>query len=121
MRAVPHLAALQELFDPAKISRSAAKFDPAELTSQSRTDPDRLSQLPIVSQGRHGDKAEPFWLAVRENIARLDQAGFWWRIARGPGRWRIARCPRTGVHCCCAGIAAARAVGRLNWKQWTMQ
>ena len=41
---------------------------------------DRLGAL-----GVSGDKAEPFWLAVRGNLDKLADAAIWWRIVRqGP-------------------------------------
>jgi glutamyl-tRNA synthetase len=41
---------------------------------------DRLSAL-----GVSGDRAEPFWLAVRGNIEKLPEALLWWRIVnQGP-------------------------------------
>ncbi len=124
VRAVPHLAALQELFDPAKISRSAAKFDPAELdvlnheliqTLPFAAVADRLARIGIA-----GDKAEPFWLAVRENIARLDQAGFWWRIVSEAPAEEDCPLPEDREF-----IAAALELlppepwGASTWKQWT--
>lgn len=87
--AVPKMAELAERFDPAATSKSASKFDPAELIVLNRsllhTMPfadvqDRLSAL-----GVSGDRAEPFWLAVRGNIEKLPEALLWWRIInQGP-------------------------------------
>ena len=39
----------------------------------------------LVAFGVSGDKAEPFWLAVRGNLDTLADAVDWWRILR-PGR-----------------------------------
>jgi glutamyl-tRNA synthetase len=85
----PTMAALAERFDPEATSKSAAKFDPAELLHLNRAllhempfaeAQDRLSAL-----GISGGQAEPFWLAVRGNIDRLSDAQAWWRIVRsGP-------------------------------------
>lgn len=77
---------LAALFDPTSTSRSAAKFDPAELSGLSRhliqTLPfgevaDRLSLLGIA-----GDDAEAFWIAVRGNLETVSEAKDWWRIVK---------------------------------------
>lgn len=77
---------LATLFEPTSTSRSAAKFDPAELSGLSRhliqTLPfgevaDRLSLLGIA-----GDDAEAFWIAVRGNLETVSEAEDWWRIVK---------------------------------------
>lgn len=87
--AVPDMHALAALFDPAATSKSAAKFDPAELQVLSRqlihdkpyaAVAERLAQLGVT-----GPHSEPFWLTVRGNLDRVDEAAEWWRIVReGP-------------------------------------
>jgi glutamyl-tRNA synthetase len=76
-------------FEPSQASKSAAKFDPADLTALNRTilhgmsfkdAQDRLGALAIS-----GELAEPFWLAVRGNLDRLSDALSWWQVVRrGP-------------------------------------
>ncbi|KAB2860384.1 MAG: glutamate--tRNA ligase, partial [Bauldia sp.] len=70
--AVRSMDELAARFDPAATSKSAAKFDPAELAALNRAlvhampvaeVRDRLSALGIA-----GDAVEPFWLAVRGNL-----------------------------------------------------
>jgi glutamyl-tRNA synthetase len=39
---------------------------------------DRLEALAIA-----GPAAEPFWMATRGNLARLDEAADWWRVVYG--------------------------------------
>jgi glutamyl-tRNA synthetase len=82
--AVPAMEQLAERFDPAGTSKSASKFDPAELTVLNRVlihhmpfdeAKERLSAL-----GVPGDRAEAFWLAVRGNLDVVADAGRWWRI-----------------------------------------
>ena len=87
--AVPTMAELAERFDVASTSKSASKFDPADLTILNRAllhhmpyaeARDRLAVLGIT-----GDQAEDFWLAVRGNLEKLTDAAVWWRIVRqGP-------------------------------------
>lgn len=82
--AVATMDALQARFDPASASKSAAKFDPQELTVLNRQlvhelayadVADRLAAMEIV-----GPQAEAFWLAVRGNCDFLRDAKEWWRI-----------------------------------------
>lgn len=87
--AVRSMDELAARFDPAATSKSAAKFDPAELAALNRAlvhampvaeVRDRLSALGIA-----GDAVEPFWLAVRGNLGRVEDAVPWWRIVNeGP-------------------------------------
>ncbi len=78
------LSALGEKFDPAATSRSAAKFDPADLVNLNRAllkaMPFEAVQDRLVAHGVMGEKAEAFWLAVRGNLDRLSDARRWWRI-----------------------------------------
>ncbi|SMH45133.1 glutamate--tRNA ligase [Mesorhizobium australicum] len=83
------MAELAGRFDLASTSRSASKFDPADLLVLNRTllhgmdfaaVAERLAALGIA-----GARAEPFWLAVRGNLDRLADAAGWWRIVtQGP-------------------------------------
>jgi glutamyl-tRNA synthetase len=77
---------LAEHFDPAQTSKSAAKFDPAELIVLNRT---LLHKMPfedarerLAALGISGEKAESFWTAVRGNLDMLADATAWWRIVR---------------------------------------
>ncbi len=87
--AMHDMPALAERFDPAATSKSAAKFDPDELFVLNRALMHRMpfseAQDRLIVLGISGDKAEPFWLAVRGNLDRLSDAVGWWRIlADGP-------------------------------------
>lgn len=80
---------LVDRFDLAAASRSAAKFDPAELAALNRA---ILHDMPferaaprLAGFGISGAAAEAFWLAVRGNLQTLGEAAEWWRIvAEGP-------------------------------------
>jgi glutamyl-tRNA synthetase len=84
VRPVASLAELAASFDFKRISHGAARFDEAELRALSaRT----LHQLPFAAVrerlgavGIAGPRAEPFWAAVRGNLARLDEARIWWAV-----------------------------------------
>ncbi|WP_265518758.1 glutamate--tRNA ligase [Nitratireductor luteus] len=71
-------------FSPSASSKSAAKFDPAELRGLSRS---LIQEMPfeavedrLAAMGIVGEKAEPFWLAVRGNLETVGEAADWWRI-----------------------------------------
>lgn len=90
--AVPNMKTLAEHFDLSAITKSAAKFDPAELDTLNRTllhemtfeqAKDRLEDL-----GIKGEEAEPFWLTIRKNLDRFAEVSHWWQLVRGdlPGK-----------------------------------
>jgi len=85
--AAPNMESLAERFDLASISKSSAKFDPAELDTLNRV---LLHEMPfseaeprLAALGISGDKAEPFWLAVRGNLNRFKDSAHWWSIVDG--------------------------------------
>ncbi len=87
VRAVHSLGELAGMFDIANTSRQAARFDEHELRALSartlhgmdyEAARDRLVARDIV-----GHKAEPFWLAVRGNLARFAEVDDWWRVVEG--------------------------------------
>jgi glutamyl-tRNA synthetase len=89
VQAVASMDALREIFDPANASKSAAKFDPAELTALNRTLVHALDfdavRARLAALGIDGVMAEPFWLAVRANLDTVDEAKSWWQIVtNGP-------------------------------------
>ena len=82
--AVPTMEQLAARFDPAGTSKSASKFDPAELTVLNRV---LIHHMPfdeakdrLLALGVPEDKAEAFWLAVRGNLDVVADAARWWRI-----------------------------------------
>ena len=87
VRPVASLDELAGLVDLTRLSHGAAKFDPAELRQLSaRT----LHQLPfaavaerLAALGVAGNVAEAFWMAVRGNLARFDEAAIWRDVAFG--------------------------------------
>ncbi|MCV0398117.1 MAG: glutamate--tRNA ligase [Rhizobiaceae bacterium] len=89
IQAVASMRELAERLDLARTSRSSSKFDPIDLE---RLTQDLLRDMPfaaarerLAAYGVTGEMAEPFWLAVRGNLSRLDEAALWWRIVtEGP-------------------------------------
>lgn len=85
--AAPTMDALAERFDLASISKSSAKFDPAELDTLNRALLHEMSfadaKPRLTALGIEGEKAEPFWLAVRGNLDRFGDVQHWWQIVTG--------------------------------------
>ena len=84
VRPVTSLDDLGTGFDLSHLSRTPARFDEAELRALSAK---TLHALPYeaVSErlalfGIVGSKAEPFWTAVRGNLARFSEAAVWWGV-----------------------------------------
>jgi glutamyl-tRNA synthetase len=87
VHAVTSLEELQKEIQLSQISRTQARFDPAELAGLSartlhimpfETVRDRLAALDIL-----GYKAEAFWLAVRGNLTTFLDVIDWWRVVEG--------------------------------------
>lgn len=84
IEAVTSLDVLATRFDPAQASKSAARFDPADLWALNRT---LIHAMPfdraaprLAALGIEGEQSEAFWLAVRDNLDKLADAADWWRI-----------------------------------------
>jgi glutamyl-tRNA synthetase len=87
VRPVASLDELAALVDLTHLSHGAARFDEAELDALSarmlhhmpyEAVADRLEALGIAGPG-----AEGFWLAVRGNLARLNEAAIWRQVVAG--------------------------------------
>lgn len=111
-------------FDPKAVSRSAAKFDPAELAALNRA---ILHEMPyeeaaprLEALGIAGETAEAFWLAVRGNLERFDEASDWWRIVHN-GRDQepdMKEEDRTFVREAFERLPP-EPWGTTTWKEWT--
>ncbi|MBS8259095.1 glutamate--tRNA ligase [Roseibium polysiphoniae] len=82
---VPNLDVLADKFDLSSVSRSAAKFDPADLDGLNaklvhdmpyEVVEDRLRSLGIRA-------SETFWLLIRENCEKVSDAQHYWQIVYG--------------------------------------
>ncbi len=88
--AVHPVGSLDELaasLDLGELSRTVARFDPAELAALSARTLHELSYEAVRGRLQAHDitgyKAQPFWLAVRGNLTTfLDVVG-WWRVVEG--------------------------------------
>ena len=80
------LAAIIEGFDLSKFGRATPRFDPSELAKLNSQILQELDFVDVESRltdsGVTGD-AE-FWLAVRGNLATVDEARIWWDICTQP-------------------------------------
>ncbi len=78
------LEELGKLFDLSHVSKSAAKFDPAELVTLNKSLVHKMSfgavQPRLAAMGISGDKAEAFWQAVRPNLEKVKDASDWWQV-----------------------------------------
>ncbi|MEL0205331.1 MAG: glutamate--tRNA ligase [Alphaproteobacteria bacterium] len=76
------MAMVIEGFDISRFGRATAKFDPAELAQVNARVVQELSFESVAGRleamGIGVDKA--FWLAVRDNIGTVGEAGEWWNI-----------------------------------------
>ncbi|UZF92921.1 glutamate--tRNA ligase [Bosea sp. NBC_00550] len=117
VRPVSSLDELAGLVELSHVSRAPAKFDENELAVLSaRT----LHQLPFAAvAGRFaalGIDGEAFWLAVRGNLAKLDEAGQWWQVVQGPATPVIADQPFVAT---AAGLLPQEPFDATTWKSWT--
>ncbi|MCL7998192.1 glutamate--tRNA ligase [Brucella sp. 21LCYQ03] len=122
--AASDMDALAERFDLAAISKSSAKFDPAELDTLNRAllhempfdkAKDRLEALSIS-----GEKAEHFWLTVRGNLERFNDAAHWWQIITGnlPEKPELSEEDQAFVKEAFT-LLPAEPWDKQTWKVWT--
>ena len=75
-------------FDLSRFGRATAKFDPAEL---SQVNARIVQQLDFDAVGdRLADLSveggEAFWMAVRDNLSTVAEAGEWWQVCTAPAQ-----------------------------------
>lgn len=118
VRPVSSLDELAGLVDLSHVSRAPAKFDEHELEALSaRT----LHELPfsavagrLAALGIAAD--EPFWLAVRGNLRRLDDTAQWRRVVSGPV---AAAIDDPAFAAAAAGLLPPEPFDGATWKAWT--
>ncbi|MGE0253152.1 MAG: glutamate--tRNA ligase [Alphaproteobacteria bacterium] len=115
--AVATVADLAAGFELSAYGRAPAPFDRGELD---RLNARTLALLPWEAvAGRLGDLAgagEPFWLAVRENIGRLDEARDWHRVCTGPVEPVIEDVPLLAL---AAPLLPDEPWDAATWPAWT--
>jgi glutamyl-tRNA synthetase len=118
VRPVASLDELAGLVDLAHISRAPAKFDEHELEALSaRT----LHQLPYDAVAERlaalgVPASEPFWLAVRGNLGKLDDVKGWWQVVEGPLQ-PVVTDPVFAA--AAASVLPAEPFDATTWKSWT--
>jgi glutamyl-tRNA synthetase len=84
VRPVASLDELASMVDLSHLSHGAARFDEAELDTLSARTLHHMSFEAVADRlkalGVSGPGAEAFWLAVRGNLARFDEAAVWRRV-----------------------------------------
>lgn len=80
--AVANMSDLIEQFDPKTITKSAAKFDVAELASLNRKLVHHMDYCDVSPrlEALGIDGGEKFWMAIRENLDKVVEAKAWWEI-----------------------------------------
>ena len=112
---VAALDALVASVDFARVGRAAARFSEEELVHLSaRT----LHAMPYggVRDRLGGDFGEALWLAVRGNLATLDEAGTWAEVVRGPIAPTIEE---AGFLAEAASRLPSEPWDEATWKAWT--
>ncbi|MCV3241394.1 glutamate--tRNA ligase [Mesorhizobium sp. ZC-5] len=124
--AVRTMDELAEKFDPASTSKSASKFDPAELGVLNRVllhaMPFEEARTRLLALGVDGERAEPFWITVRGNLDRLADAGKWWGIVNeGPEPGEMLSAEDREFVREAFDLLPEEPWDRSTWKSWTDQ
>lgn len=116
-------ASLEELvaeFDIAKVSRATARFDPEDLY---RLNAKTLHVLPfdavrgrLEALGMTGVEEEAFWLTVRPNLTKLEDAREWWQVTHAPVAPVIEDAEMLAA---AAGLLPAEPWDETTWGAWT--
>lgn len=105
-------------FDIAALSRAPARFDPDELAALNAKLVHQLGyddvRLRLERLGVEG--GEPFWLAVRDNLAKLEEAAHWWRVVDGEMAPPVQRPEWLDQ---AADLLPAEPWDDTVWKSWT--
>jgi glutamyl-tRNA synthetase len=118
VRPVSSLDELAGLVDLARVSRAPAKFDEHELEALSARTLHQLDFAAVADRLRAlGIPAsEPFWLAIRGNLARLSGAKDWWKVVEGPIEPLITD---QAFAATAAALLPPEPFDHTSWKSWT--
>lgn len=118
VRPVADLAELARLIDFSHISRAPAKFDEHELEHlNARLIHDMPYQVVRERLAKLGaDLGEAFWLAVRGNLTKVQDAAEWAKVVRGPVTPVIE--DRTFIDAATQALPA-EPWDSTTWKTWT--
>lgn len=115
---VVSLDALVAPVDFGKVGRAAARFSEEELAHLNARTLHNLPYDPVSSRLRNldADLGEPFWLAVRGNLATLAEAQSWVAVVRGPIQPVIEDAAFLAE---AAGKLPSKPWDEATWKNWT--
>ena len=105
-------------FDITRFGRATAKFDPAELA---QVNAKVVQELPFATVAQRLEAAavgggEPFWMAVRDNLSHVGEAGDWWRVCTQPITPIIDSAAVTDA---AADLLPEGDVKAAIWQDWT--
>jgi glutamyl-tRNA synthetase len=124
VEAFDSLLEIGDHFDLAHVSKSAAKFDPAELDTLNRSLVHRMTFASVEGRlnnaGITGPLAEPFWLAVRANLSKVSEAVDWWNVVTiGPASDEKPDATDIDFLNHAFALFPEGGVGVDTWKEWT--
>jgi glutamyl-tRNA synthetase len=122
-RAVEPIASLDDLvggFDLADTSKSAARFDPAELDHLNARTVHGLAFSAVAARlEERGIPADPhFWEVVKGNCAVFAEVDVWWRVVNGPVEPVVAAEDRDFIAAAAALLPEAPWTGE-TFRTWT--
>ena len=120
VRPVHDLAGLTEIFRPDIVNKAATRFSPDELRHLNAR---LLAELPHESVADRLQAAgigggEAFWLAVRGNLERLQDAKIWWRVVAGPIE-PVIEPDDSDLLATAASLLPPEPWDQDTWRRWT--
>lgn len=124
--AVPDMNALAALFDITSTTKSAAKFDPAELDGLNETLVHALTfddvkqRLSAAGVDVSDARAKDFWALIVKNLKKVSDAGDWWPIiASGKASDAVLEGDDLEFARGAFDALPEGPVDNQTWKQWT--
>ncbi|MAS06424.1 MAG: glutamate--tRNA ligase [Ahrensia sp.] len=124
--AAPSLEAMAESFDPSSSSKSAAKFDPAELDVLNRQIVHELpfaavsDRLAAVGIDVTDLRAETFWAVIRANVEKVEDAADWWAIVtKAPAKDAVLEGEDLAYVREAFDLLPDGEIGEATWGEWT--
>ena len=114
-------AAMQDItdgFDLSRFGRATAKFDPAELAQVNARIVQQLSFADVADRlaSEDVDGGEAFWMAVRDNLSTVAEAGDWWQVCSAAITPVIEAAEVTDA---AAGLLPEGEISADIWQPWT--
>ena len=114
-------AAMQDItdgFDLSRFGRATAKFDPAELAQVNARIVQQLSFADVADRlaSEDVDGGEAFWMAVRDNLSTVAEAGDWWQVCSAAIKPVIEAAEVTDA---AADLLPEGEISADIWQPWT--